>query len=316
MKAKAKMRVLSKTTEFQKYDRSSCVTIGVFDGVHLGHRSIISRCVREAQKRDSASVVLTFENSPRAIVKGQTPCFLTDRQKKLELLEDLGVEFTIVLKFDRKFASLEPENFCSQILKRDLNCVAVCVGENFHFGRGGKGNTDLLKKEGERNGFDVIVVPLLSSDGNIVSSTLVREMIMKGKTKEAANILGRPYSMIGKVIKGHARGKKLGFPTANIGLERHFCIPKDGVYAGITIRKGRRIPCAINVGTNPTFGDEELSVEVYLLDFDENIYGETLEVEFHSRLRDEISFLSERELIEQMEKDAKRAREMLMEEQA
>lgn len=315
MKAKETMRVLSKTGEFQEFGKSSCVTIGVFDGVHLGHRTIISRCVREAEKRNAASAVLTFENSPRAVVKGQKPCVLTDREKKLELLEGLGVDFAIVLKFDRKFASLTPEEFCSDVLRKDLNCISVCVGENFHFGRGRAGDTVLLEDEGRRNGFDVITVPLLGVNGKIVSSTLVREMIMDGKPEEAAHVLGRPYSIIGRVIKGHSRGKRLGFPTANIGLERHFCIPKDGVYAGITVREGKRIPCAINVGTNPTFGDRELSVEVYLLNFAEDIYGETLEVEFHLRLRDEIRFLSEEELIEQMKVDAKRAWGILAENQ-
>ncbi len=309
------MIVLSKTGEFQGFNKWSCVTIGVFDGVHLGHRAIISRCVREARQQKAASVVLTFENSPRAVVQGQRPCVLTDSEKKLQLLESLGVEFAIVLKFDRKLASMTPEEFCREILKKDLSCLSVCVGENFRFGRGRAGDTRLLEEEGRRNGFSVVSVPLLTLNGRIVSSTLVRKMIMNGNPEDAARILGRPYSMIGRVIKGRSRGKRLGFPTANIGLERHFCIPKDGVYAGITVWRGRRIPCAINVGTNPTFGDNELSVEVYLLDFAQDIYGETLEVEFHLRLRDEIKFTSEQQLIEQMKADARKAWEIVSAEQ-
>jgi riboflavin kinase/FMN adenylyltransferase len=300
--------LLHETGEFRRYARESVVTIGVFDGVHRGHQAIISACVGEARKRGAASVVLTFRTNPRLLVKGEAPCVITAKARKMNIIRGLGVEYVVEVKFDKRFASLEPEEFCRGILSGDLGAKRVCVGENFRFGAGGSGDVKTLASWGKRLGYGVDVIPLVEVEGSCVSSTLIRGLIREGKIEAVSEGLGRPYSVSGKVIGGHSRGRALGFPTANVSLSRHFCIPADGVYAGRTLLGRKTYSCAINVGSNPTFGDTDLSLEVYLIDFEGEIYGESLEVEFHRRLRDEIAFACPEELIRQMEKDTEAVR--------
>jgi len=305
------MKLLRSTEEFKQNAGSSVVTIGVFDGVHKGHQAIINACVSRAEERGVPSVVLTFDRNPRKVISDEFPCVLTSRERKLELIEGLGVDYTVMVRFDEGFASLAPEEFCSKVLAGHLRAVLVCVGENFRFGAGGRGDVFSLDSEGKRLGFGVEIVPLVVSERGTVSSTLVRKMISEGRVEDVMDALGRPYSVVGRVVTGHSRGKELGFPTANLRLERDFCVPVDGVYAGKATLDGRKYLCAENVGSNPTFGDAETVVEVYILDFEGDIYGESIDVEFHYRLRDEISFESEKELISQMESDVAKARTLL-----
>ena len=305
------MNLLKNTEEFRQHVGSSVVTIGVFDGVHRGHRAIIQTCVERSEEHGVPSVVLTFDRNPQKVLSDEFPCVLTSREYKLDLIEDLGAEYTIMVRFDKCFASLTPGEFCRYVLAENLGAVLVCVGKNFRFGAGGGGDVVLLAGEGERLGFGVEIVPLVTSERGTISSTLIRRMIKEGRVDAVTEALGRPYSVVGRVVTGHSRGKALGFPTANLRLERDFCVPTDGVYAGKAGVEGRKYLCAANVGSNPTFGDTETVVEVYIIDFEGDIYGESIDVEFHHRLRDETAFDSENELITQMESDVSRARALL-----
>ena len=305
------MKLIKDTEEFIRHAASSVVTIGVFDGVHRGHQAIINTCVSRARERGVPSVVLTFDRNPRKVISSEFPCVLTSREYKFELIESLGVDYTIMVRFDERFAALAPEEFCREILVEHLNAVLVCIGKNFRFGAGGRGDVLSLADEGKRLGFGVGIVQLVASKRGVISSTLVRTMINEGRIVEVTDALGRPYSVVGNVVKGHSRGEGLGFPTANLRLERDFCVPKDGVYAGKAVLGENKYLCAANVGSNPTFGDLESVVEVYLLDFEGDIYGESVEVEFHHRLRDEIPFESENDLVSQMRNDVSSARALL-----
>jgi riboflavin kinase/FMN adenylyltransferase len=305
------MKLLEKTGDFKKGHEGSAVTIGVFDGVHLGHQRVISRCVEISEQKHAPSIVLTFERNPRELIDGVHPCVVAAPSLKLRILESLGADYTIMASFDRSFASMTPEGFASRLLSRDLGARWVCVGENFRFGAGGKGDARELSRLGVELGFEVVVVPLLTDDGRQLSSTLIRGLIRDGEMDEVHRCLGRPYTVTGKVIEGRSRGKRLGFPTANLELERDFCVPADGVYAGKAVIGDEKFLAAVNIGSNPTFKDAENAVEVFVLDFEREIYGESLEVEFHYRLREEIAFKNENELIRQMKEDVKRAESLL-----
>lgn len=305
------MKLLRHTGDFRRHATASVVTIGVFDGVHRGHQAIIRECVAEAVRRGVPSVALTFERNPREVVCGESPCVITAPNRKLEILESLGLDYTISVSFSRGFAALEPAEFCEKVLVDNLGARQVCVGQNFHFGRHGAGDVQTLAVEGERLGFDVDVVPLVSVELGQLSSTLIRGLIIEGRVHDVLLGLGRPYTVTGQVVAGHSRGKRLGFPTANLMLERDFCVPPDGVYAGRAVLVLQKYLCAINIGRNPTFGDQEIALEVFLLDFEGDIYGEELGLEFHHRLREEIAFASEDELVAQMRKDVRKARTLL-----
>lgn len=306
------MKILNHTEDYRKYAGESVVTIGVFDGVHRGHQEIISRCVSEASRLSVPSVALTFERNPREVVCGECPCVITPPERKLEILEALGLQFTVSVRFTKKFASMDPRLFCELLLARHLGARTVCVGENFHFGSGGSGDVDLLREAGEKLWFSVDTVPLVQIDDlGQLSSTLIRGLISEGRASEVARGLGRPYTVTGRVVAGHSRGKRLGFPTANLALDMDFCIPSDGVYAGRAALEGGRYRCAINIGSNPTFGDAVTALEVFLVDFEGDIYGEVLEIEFHHRLRDEKAFPGEKELVRQIKRDVARTRELM-----
>lgn len=306
------MKILKHTEDYRRYAGESVVTIGVFDGVHMGHQEIINRCVSEASRLGAPSLALTFERNPREVVRGECPCVITSPRRKLEILESFGLEFTVSVRFTKKFASMEPGVFCEQLLALHLGARKVCVGENFRFGAGGSGDVALLRNAGGRLGFSVDTVPLVQIDDlGQVSSTLIRGLICEGRASEVARGLGRPYAVTGKVVEGHSRGKRLGFPTANLALDGDFCIPSDGVYAGRAFFGEGRHPCAINIGSSPTFGDSDTALEVFLVDFEGDIYGEVLEVEFHHRLRDEKAFPGEEDLVRQMKKDVARTRELM-----
>ncbi|MHB8896423.1 MAG: bifunctional riboflavin kinase/FAD synthetase [Candidatus Geothermincolia bacterium] len=305
------MKLLEHTRDFRKVEVASVVTIGVFDGVHRGHEAIIRECVEDAKRRGVPSVALTFERNPRELVCGETPCIITAPARKIEILESLGLDYTISVNFSRNFASMGPSEFCEKVLSGHLGARQVCVGENFHFGHGGAGDVVTLASEGARFGFGVTVVPLVRIELGQLSSTLIRGLIVEGRVHEVLVGLGRPYTVSGKVVAGHSRGKRLGFPTANLMLERDFCVPPDGVYAGKAVLADGKWSCAINIGSNPTFGDAEAALEVFLIDFDGDIYGEGLEIEFHYRLREEKAFEGEEQLVGQMKKDVRKAKSLM-----
>jgi riboflavin kinase/FMN adenylyltransferase len=266
------------------------VAIGTFDGVHRGHLRVIE-AARAAHLRPA---VVTFEPHPRAVLGGEVR-LLTTTQRRVELLAAAGVEDVILLRFDAELAGLAPELFAETVL-RAAGADVVAAGDTFRFGRGRSGDLDLL----ERLGFDVRRVPLVEN----VSSSHIRKLLAAGELADAAGLLGRPPEVEGVVVRGDARGKELGFPTANLAVPGDLLVPPDGVYAGSALGH----PAAVSIGTNPHFGGAERRVEAYLLDFDGDLYGDRLVVELWERLRDQASFESETDLVAAIADDVERAR--------
>ena len=266
------------------------VAIGTFDGVHLGHR----RVIEAALAAGPTPTVVTFDPHPRVALGHHVP-LLSTLERRLELLAELRVEETLVVHFDLELARLEPETFADTIL-RGIGATVVVAGDNFRFGRGRSGDLALLG----RAGFDVRPVPIVEG----VSSTQIRRLLRSGDVEGAARLLGRPPEVEGIVVAGDARGGTLGFPTANLGIDSRLLVPGYGIYAGAAL--GRR--AAVSIGTNPHYGGAERRVEAFLLDFDGDLYGRRLVVELWRRLRDERSFASEAELVDQIARDVDEAR--------
>jgi riboflavin kinase/FMN adenylyltransferase len=300
----------------------SAVTIGAYDGVHLGHRALLGELRLRAQAQGLTTVVVTFDRHPATVVRPESaPCLLCDLDQKLELLEAAGVDRTVVVPFDTERANETAEEFVNEILIEGSEARLVVVGEDFHFGHGRKGNVALLRDMGSTSGFAVDGVSLQSDSGSSgplgqpISSTRVRSLVADGSVEAAAALLGRPHQVRGPVVHGdHRGGPELGFPTANVDVPAGICIPANGIYAGWYERPDRTIwEAAISVGRRPTFyGNEgELLVEAFLLDFSGLLYGEEARVSFVGRLRDELAFDDTASLIAQMERDVAATRDRL-----
>ena len=288
------------------------MTIGVFDGVHRGHQQIIGRAVQRARDTEQPAVVLTFDPHPSEVVRpGSHPAVLTPLRRKAELLEGLGVAVLCVMPFSTEFSRLDPAEFVHLVLVEHLHAAAVVVGENFRFGHKAAGDLGTLRTLGRTFGFSTEEVPLLRDDDVTLSSTFVRSSIDAGEVDRAAQALGRPHRIDGIVVRGAGRGRQLGYPTANVRSERHVAVPADGIYAGWAVLRGERLPAAISVGTNPTFEGKDRTVEAYILDFDEDIYGVELGVEFVERIRGMEKFDRVEDLVEQMGRDVEKARRVL-----
>ena len=298
----------------------SVVTIGFYDGVHLGHRLVISEVCRAAAERGLKSVIVTFDKHPAKIVRPESaPALLTSLEERIELLGTTGVDATVVIEFDLARASEPPEEFVREVLVGALNVRAVVVGDDFHFGRERKGNVELLATLGSELGFEVVGIDLVGSDGHPttgmkISSTQIRQVLRAGDVVRAGELLGRPHGARGIVVHGDARGRQLGFPTANVAVDPELCLPADGVYAGWYFRPdGTRLAAAINLGRRPTFYDSQPHslLEAFILDFSGDLYGEIARVQFVQRLRAEMKFDSLEALIDQMNADVVHAREIL-----
>lgn len=266
------------------------VAIGTFDGVHQGHR----RVVRAAVDSGLTPTAVTFDPHPR-IVLGNHVELLTTLERRLELLEEAGIEDALVVEFTQDTARLEPEEFVESVL-RSIGTRVIAAGESFRFGRARRGDLDLL----ERMGIDVRPVPLVEG----ISSSTIRKLVRAGEMEHAASLLGRPPEVEGTVVSGDARGGTLGFPTANLAVDPQLLVPAHGIYAGAA--GGHR--AAISIGTNPHYGGDERRIEAFLLDFDGDLYGQRLVVELWQRLRDERAFESEQELIDQIARDVEQTR--------
>ena len=307
-------------SQLSGFDGGSVVTIGAYDGVHVGHRLVISEVCALARAKGLRSVVLTFDRHPAQVVRPESaPALLNSLDQKLELLASTGIDATVVIPFDEIRASEPPEEFVRELLVEALNAKIVVVGDDFHFGRERKGNVALLQRMGEELGFDVVGLDLVGTDGQPtsgmkVSSTQVRQILRAGDVVRASELLGRPHEIRGIVIHGDARGRQLGFPTANVAVDPEICLPADGIYAGWYLRpNGTRLPTAINLGRRPTF-HEALTyslLEAFILDFNGDLYGEVACVQFVRRLRAEMKFDSIEALIDQMHADVAHAREIL-----
>jgi riboflavin kinase/FMN adenylyltransferase len=294
----------------------SVVTIGTFDGVHLGHRALIAKTMEEAGTLNASSVALTWDRHPNTTLRpDRTPPLLTSAPRKIELLEGTGLDVVAVIPFDIELSRWSPERFVEDVLVGGLGARSIFVGEDWRFGHKAEGTVGLLEEMGVDLGFVVHGAPLVEVGGLPVSSSRTRKEVEAGEMAEARVLLGRPFDLDGLVEHGDHRGKDLGFPTANLAVEPTLIEPRLGVYAGIARTGDRSVPAAINVGVNPTFGGEDgvtpRRVEAYLLDFEGDLYGDTLRLEFWQRLRDEEKFESVDDLIAQMARDVARTRELV-----
>jgi riboflavin kinase/FMN adenylyltransferase len=302
-------------------DGGSAVTIGAYDGVHLGHRALLAELADRARSEGLTTAVVTFDRHPAAVVRPDSaPRLLCDLDQKLELLESAGVDCTVVVHFDEERANETAEDFVDSVLVRALGTRLVVVGEDFHFGHGRKGNVALLTEMGRTAGFGVDGVSLRSDGGGAgpaqpISSTRIRTLVADGRVEDAAVLLGRPHQVRGVVVHGdHRGGPELGYPTANVAVPAEICLPAAGIYAGVYERPdGSRWSTAISVGRRPTFygAEGDLLVEAYLLDFSGDLYGEAARVSFVSHLRDEVAFDTVDELVAQMGRDVAVTRERL-----
>jgi riboflavin kinase/FMN adenylyltransferase len=299
------------------------VTIGVFDGVHRGHQALIHRTVEAAAKRAVPSVVLTFDPHPSEVIRpGSHPAQLTTLRRKAELVEGLGVDVFAVLPFTVELSRLTAHEFVHEVLVDKLHAAAVIVGENFTFGNRAVGDVALLRALGKRFGFVAYGAELQGrslaenqAESEITfSSTYVRSCIDAGDVLAASEALGRPHRLEGIVVRGDGRGHDLGYPTANLSTPRYAAVPADGVYSCWFTRStapDRRLPAAVSVGTNPTFSGRERTVEAFVLDVDEEYYGQHVSLDFVAKLRDQVKFSSSAGLVAQIDDDVVRTREVL-----
>ena len=284
------------------------LTIGSFDGVHRGHHAILDAVVRRARAINGTPAVLTIRPHPREFFSpDHAPSLLTHSAKKLDLFEAAGISTMIFLRFNADVATLEPEDFVREIIVERCRAKAVAVGHDFRFGKNARGDFELLASLAPQHGFDVEQVPALLMDGERVSSTLIRERLLLGDLVKAEAFLGRPYSLVGKVVPGRRIGTTIGFPTANI-KPHHSAIPAQGVYVCEAKVGGKHYPAAVNIGVAPTIRNEDLTIEAFLLDFSGNTEGAEIELIFRKRLRSEIKFPTVQDLIAQIQSDVEATR--------
>lgn len=290
----------------------SMVTIGVFDGVHVGHQQLIRRLVEEARATNRLAVVVTFFPHPDVVLRGlQGRYYLTTPEQKAALLLDLGLDYVITYPFSKEASQVRAADFV-ELLLNNLRMNALWVGSDFALGYKREGNVAFLRSQGEQKGFTVQEIELVVNGGHTISSTAIRQVIQTGDVEAAQAWLGRAYSVVGTVVHGEKRGRKIGYPTANMDVWDEQVLPANGIYAGRVRLGDEWFMAATNVGIRPTFeGDTNITVEPYLLDFDRDIYGQTLEVTFEKMLRPEARFDSIQALIEQIGRDVDETRAYL-----
>lgn len=297
---------------------ASVITIGKFDGVHRGHQRIVARAAELGRERDLPVVAITFDQHPDEVIRpGSHPPLLCSARRRAELLAGLGVDAVCMLPFTLEFSRIDPDEFVRTVLVEKLHAAVAVVGQDFRFGHKATGDVPLLNKLGEKYDYTVEGLPLLVLDDVTISSTAIRTLLTAGNVAEAAKLLGRPHRVEGVVVRGHQRGRQLGFPTANVESPPHTAIPADGIYAGWlatldeTGAEMSRWPAAISIGTNPTFDGQVRTVEAYALDrTDLDLYGLHAAIDFAVRLRGTLRFDSIDTLVEQMRKDVDRARDI------
>ena len=306
------MRVVRHLAHRAERLRRVVLTLGNFDGVHLGHQAILRAAVERARASGGQAVALTFEPHPLAVLApDRAPPIIQPLHDRLALLRDLGIDVTVLQRFTPTFAALAPDAFVTDFLMRHLELTHVVVGYNVNFGRDRAGSGETLQALGARLGFAVDVIGPVSADGEQVSSTRLREVLRAGDMRTARKLLGRPYAMRGRVVVGDRRGRTLGFPTANLHLRPGLLLPPDGVYAvGVSV-DARRHAGVLNIGVRPTFGGRRRTIEVHLLDFSGDLYRRWLVVEAVDRLRGEVTFAGPDALRAQIATDVTRAREVL-----
>jgi riboflavin kinase / FMN adenylyltransferase len=287
------------------------LVIGFFDGVHKGHKAIIKKCIKKAHSAGGTSIALTFDIPPANILAGKrAKKLIMPFSEKIKVMSGLGIDYIVDVNFNKDFAGLSKEHFCTEIIIDKINAREIFIGENFRFGKDAKGDYPFLKKYLKNFNIKVHSVKLLEIDNIIVSSTEIRKQYEDGDVEKIKIFLGRYPSVTGKVQKGFSRGSVLGFPTANISIDESYVIPKNGVYAGHIVIEGNKksLNSLINIGNNPTFGFRNTLIEVYILNFNKNIYNKKITVKFLKYLRPETRFASPEDLISQIREDIKSAK--------
>ncbi len=297
------MQIIEDVREAHAAFSNVVLTIGSFDGVHMGHQRVLDRVLRKAQEQNGMAAVLTMRPHPRELfTPNHAPNLLNSSQKKRQLFADAGIDVLFFLEFTPEVAGLDRNTFVEDILVCCCQPKTIVVGHDFCFGKDAAGDYDFLAAIGQSHGFDVVEVPAMMMDGERVSSTVIRERILQGDLEQAERFLGRKYSLMGNVISGRGMGAQLGFPTANVE-PHHSAVPAQGVYIAEALIEGRAYPAAVNIGIAPTIRQEDIVIEAHLLDFHENIRNVDIEIVFHKRLRSEKKFNTHDGLIEQIKQD-------------
>ncbi len=292
-------------------DKDTVLTIGVFDGVHLGHKHLLSKLVERARERNLLSGVVTFDTHPQRVLPPETKLpLLTDLNRKEALLKSAGVEAVIVLSFTQELAQLSAREFMS-LLKDYLRLKELVIGPDFALGRNREGDVNTLRKLGEGMGFVVLEVPPVVINGEVASSTAIRKALADGDLERVNYLIGSPFSLRGKVIPGASRGFKLGFPTANLEIDPEQALPAEGVYATWAYIDDQTYESMTNIGRRPTFGGQRSTVEVYILDYQGNLYGRELKIDIIERLRGEKQFDTVEALRQQINEDIEQGRAIL-----
>ena len=290
----------------------SVVTIGNFDGVHRGHRVLLDRTTSIAREGGIRSAAVTFDPHPAAVLRpGSQPPSLQTVEQRVVALAEVGLDLVLVLPFTRDLAALSPAEFVQRVLVDRLRADRVVVGSNFRFGHRAAGDVTTLREEGRRHGFGTETVEILELDGAPIASTQLRERVAAGEMSWVTRALGRPYSVVGEVVRGEGRGRTIGVPTANVAVPAGILLPSDGVYAGHVATSGGSSPAVTNIGTRPTFRGVGRTVEAHLLDGERDLYGARVEVSFEHRLRGEQRFEGPDELVAQIHRDIDAARRAL-----
>jgi riboflavin kinase / FMN adenylyltransferase len=307
------MQILRSIPELSRFPGPLFLAIGVFDGVHLGHQAVISTSAEHAQSANGTPVVVTFDPHPMKVLRPkEAPHLLSATQHKIKLIRALGVQHLLVIKFDKAFAATAPEDFVQQLVTHSKPLREICVGHEWSFGKGRRGNLALLRKLGTQFDFEVVGIPAVKlGNGELVSSTAIRHAVEAGDLGRAAEMLGREYTILGTVVRGEHLGKKLGFPTANLSAHSEQ-FPPNGVYFAQATLDGVVYPGVINLGYRPTVSSSksERVLEIHLLDFDHDIYGKDIEVRFVQYLRPEEKFENVEALVRQIELDVQQARKL------
>lgn len=297
------MRIIEEAEVLEK-NAARAVALGNFDGLHRGHQELIRTLMEMAKAHGLESCVYTFKNHTLPVItKGEAPPQITDLTAKGNLLEAHGVETLILAEFSEKIMKLTPEEFAKNILVDTLHCKVAVIGFDYRFGTKASGNADTLRELGEKLGFAVQVIDPVTIDGEKISSTAVRKYVQEGNIEKANEFLGRYFSLRGQVVHGAARGRGLGYPTANILVPSQFLIPKEGVYVTKVLIQGQAYAGATCIGNNPTFEGKQTSIETYILDYEGDLYDQYIEVQFLERIRDNIKFDQAEDLIKQMDQD-------------
>ncbi len=296
------MQLLSQNSP--QLSTATAVALGMFDGVHLGHRAVIEAATNYAKQHGLKTAVITLANHPRQLTQGQAPKLITNLDTRLALFKELGIDYALILEFNEDLMNTSAEEYLQRYLVNILNAKFISTGYDHHFGKNRSGSPTMLEAWAEKRNVQLEIVEPYKLNGQLISSSTIRDLISNGKLDEANKILGYPFMIISQVITGDKRGARLGFPTANLKLPDDMVIPAKGVYRGTALVDDKEYQCIMNIGTRPSFTDSnEVIIEAHILNFSADIYGQTITLKLDRKLRDEIKFNSVEELIAQIERD-------------